>query len=103
IGGLEFNDGNVFPPAFFQAMDDFGVPYDFAALSHPYAAYPWKLDRYTTACWFKRLARTVARIHSLSGKPVMMVEASYPGRMDAGNVAPAMREFSFTPQGQASW
>ncbi len=103
IGGLEFNDGNVFPPAFFQAMDDFGVQYDYAALSHPYASYPWKLDRYTTACWFKRLARTVARIHGVSGKPVMMVEASYPGRLDVGNVAPPMRDFPFTPQGQASW
>lgn len=103
IGGLEFTPGNVFAPAFFAAMRDFGVEYDFAALSHPYPQIPWTLHNYTAACWFKRLARSVARVHDASGKPVMMVEAAYPGRTDPGIVAPPMPDFPYTPAGQAAW
>ena len=98
---LEVGTGPEFAPQFFRAMRDFGVDYDYAALSHPYAYYPWKLNRYSTVCWFKRVARTVSQIASL-GAPVMIVEASYPTD-PVGTVAEPMRDFPFTPAGQADW
>ena len=103
IGGLETTPGNVFAPAFFEAMRDFGVPFDYAALSHPYAYFPWKLDRYPAACWFKRVALTANRIQAATGKPVMMVESSYSAKIGAGVVAAPMPDFPFTPAGQAAW
>jgi arabinogalactan endo-1,4-beta-galactosidase len=103
IGGLEFSPGNVFVPAFFQAMHDFGVPFDYGALSHPYATYPWKLDRYPAACWFKRLALSFDRIGEITGKPTMMVEGDYPAATVTGIVAAPMPDFPFTATGQAAW
>jgi len=103
IAGLEFTPGNVFAPAFFQTMHDSGVPFDYAALSHPYATTPWKLDRYPAACWFKRLALTVDRIHAATGKPTMMVEGDYPATISAGIIDAPMPGFPFTPDGQAAW
>ena len=98
---LEVGTGPEFAPQFFRAMRDFGVDYDYAALSHPYAYYPWKLNQYSTVCWFKRVARTVSQIAAL-GAPVMIVEASYPTD-PVGTVAEPMRDFPFTPVGQADW
>jgi arabinogalactan endo-1,4-beta-galactosidase len=103
IGGLEFTPGNVFAPAFFQAMHDFGVPFDYAALSHPYATSPWKLEHYPAACWFKRYALAVDRIGVATGKPTMIVEADYPAATSLGVNAAPMPDFPFTPAGQASW
>ena len=103
IAGLEFTHGNVFAPAFFEAMRDLGVPFDYAALSHPYAYSPWKLDHYSKACWFKRLALTTDRISAITGKPLMFVEASYPSAPGSGIVAAPMPDFPFTETGQAAW
>jgi arabinogalactan endo-1,4-beta-galactosidase len=103
IGGLEFSPGNVFVPAFFQAMHDFGVPFDYGALSHPYATYAWKLDHYPAACWFKRLALSFDRITAVTGKPAMMVEGDYPAAVTTGIISAPMPDFSFTPAGQAAW
>ena len=103
IAGLEFTPGNVFVPAFFQAMHDAGVPFDYGALSHPYATYAWKLDRYPAACWFKRLALSFDRISAITGKPTMMVEGDYPAATVAGIVAAPMPGLPFTPAGQAAW
>jgi len=103
IGGLEFSPGNVFVPAFFQAMHDFGVPFDYGALSHPYATYQWKLDHYPAACWFKRLALSFDRIGVATGKPAMMVEGDYPAATATGIISAPMPDFPFTPAGQAAW
>ncbi len=101
ISGLEVGTGPEFAPQFFLAMRDFGVDYDYAALSHPYAYFPWKLNRYSTVCWFKRVARTVSKIAAL-GTPVMIVEASYQSN-PAQTVAEPMHDFPYTPAGQADW
>lgn len=100
---LEVGVGSQFGPDFFQAMRDFGVDYDIAAMSHPYALdnYSWKLDQYTTICWFKRVDRVVRGI-AAPGKPAMIVEASYPSNPATLQSRP-MRDFPFTPQGQADW
>lgn len=100
---LESGSGPQMGPDFFRAMRDFGVDYDIAALSQPYAqgTRPWKLDRYSTACWFKRVARAVDQI-AVPGKPVMIVEASYQAS-PATLVSAPMPDFPFTPQGQADW
>ena len=68
---LESGAGPQMGPDFFLAMRDFGVDYDIAAISHPYAqgSRPWKLDRYSTACWFKRVARAVDQIVAPLRKP----------------------------------
>ncbi len=95
--------GPQFGPEFFQAMRDFGVDYDIAALSLPYAqsAGNWKLQNYSKACWFRRLARTIDQI-AVPGKPVMIVEASYQASpVTLPNAA--MPDFPFSPQGQAAW
>ena len=100
---LEVGSGSQFGPDFFQAMRDFGVDYDIAALSHPYATVDraWKLDRYSTACWFKRVSRAVGQT-AVPGKPVMIVEASYQSD-PATLVSKPMQDFPFTQQGQADW
>lgn len=101
--GIGVGIGPDFAQDYYRAMRDFGVDYDIAGLSHPYAqgAGAWTLDRYTTACWFRRLARTVDQI-AVPGKPVMMVEASYQSD-PVGLVSKPMRDFPYTPVGQASW
>lgn len=100
---IESGTGPQFGPEFYQAMRDFGVDYDIAALSHPYAQgdRAWKLNQYTTACWFRRVARTVDQI-AVPGKPVMIVEASYQSS-PVTLVSSPMRDFPFTAQGQADW
>lgn len=100
---IESGVGPQLGPDFFRAMRDFGVDYDIAAISHPYAQNdrPWALSRYSTACWVKRIARAVDQI-AVPGKPVMMVEASYQSSPE-GLVSQPMPAFPFTPQGQADW
>jgi arabinogalactan endo-1,4-beta-galactosidase len=100
---LESGTGSQMGPDFFRAMRDFGVDYDIAAISHPYAqnSTEWSLSRYSTACWQKRFARIVDEI-AVPGKPVMMVEASYQSSPETLLSAP-MPDFPFTPQGQAAF
>jgi len=100
---LESGTGPQMGPDFFRAMRDFGVDYDIAAISHPYAQgeRPWNLSRYSSACWQKRFARIVDQI-AVPGKPVMMVEASYQSSPETLLSAP-MPDFPFTPQGQAAF
>ena len=100
---LESGTGPQMGPDFFRAMRDFGVDYDIAAISHPYAqgSRAWSLSRYSTACWQKRFARIVDQI-AVPGKPVMMVEASYQSSPETLVSAP-MPDFAFTPEGQAAF
>ncbi|TWO72397.1 DUF1583 domain-containing protein [Caenimonas sedimenti] len=99
--GVEVGVGTGFAPAFYAAMRDFGVDYDIAALSHPYAYFDWKLHRYSTMCWFKRLGQIVDRVAS-PGRPAMLVEVSYP-HDPRGLRAQPMADFPFTPAGQSGW
>nr|WP_315255702.1 glycosyl hydrolase 53 family protein [uncultured Duganella sp.] len=90
-----------FVKAFFKAMVDNGVPFDVAGLSIPYSQLPWRLNEYTTDCWFQRLQETSDYLARL-GKTTMISEASY-AQSSTGNVAAPMRDFPFTDQGQAAW
>nr|MBL8455797.1 glycosyl hydrolase 53 family protein [Zoogloeaceae bacterium] len=99
--GIQVGVGTQFAPSFFKAMRDFGVDYDIAALSNPYAYFPWSLDRYSTACWFKRLTQIVNQSAS-PGRPAMIVEASYQSDPRGLEAAP-MHAFPFSPAGQAGW
>lgn len=99
--GVQSGRGPDLGPDFYRAMREFGVDYDIAGLSMPYSAFPWSLDQYTTECWFRRLARIVDQT-AVPGKPVMFVEASYQAH-PVGQVAAPMRDFPFSPTGQAAW
>jgi arabinogalactan endo-1,4-beta-galactosidase len=100
---IESGTGPQFGPEFYQAMRDFGVDYDIAALSNPYAQgnRAWRLSEYSTACWFRRQSRIVDQI-AVPGKPVMIVEASYQNN-PATLISKPMRDFPFTPAGQSDW
>jgi arabinogalactan endo-1,4-beta-galactosidase len=103
IAGLEATHGNVFAPAFFQFMHDAAVPFDYAALSHPYAEVPGNFAHYSAACWFKHLSLSLNRLTAATGKPTMFAEASYPAANAQGIVSPPLPDFPFTPAGQAKW
>ena len=100
---VESGSGQQMGPDFFRAMREYGVDYDIAAISHPYAQgdRAWKLSHYATACWQKRVARIVDQI-AVPGKPVMVVEASYQSSPE-GLVSAPMPAFPFTEQGQADF
>lgn len=103
IAGLSFSYADVFLKGFFQAMSDYGVAYDIAALSNVYPEPGWSPPRYTTACWFQRIDETVRFIAGL-GKQAMISEGAYPST-PTNTSAPnePMPDFPFTPQGQAAW
>jgi arabinogalactan endo-1,4-beta-galactosidase len=101
IAGLAVGDGNAFPEAFFDAMVEHGVDFDYAGLSQPYAYAPWDLDRVSTECWFQRVAELTDHIGGL-GRPVVFSEASYPSD-PATTEAQPMQDWPFSPAGQARW
>jgi arabinogalactan endo-1,4-beta-galactosidase len=100
-GLAHWTPADVFTKAFFKTMIDHGVPFDHAAISLPYADFPWPLDRYTTDCWFQRLQETTDHIARL-GKKTIITEGSYP-HIDSGWTAKPMPEFPYSPSGQAAW
>lgn len=99
--GTDYYPSDVLTKAFFKTMIDQGVSFDYAALSHPYAIYHWNLHRYTTDCWIQRLQETTDYIAGL-GKQTIISEGNYPA-VDAAYNGPAMKEFPYTPAGQAGW
>lgn len=101
ITGLTVGEGNAFPLAFFRAMIDEGVLFDYAGLSHPNPVVPWNLDAYSTDCWFQRLDDLVNGLATM-GKKTIFSEAAYPSRQ-VGVQAAAMKEFPYSPAGQAAW
>jgi arabinogalactan endo-1,4-beta-galactosidase len=101
IAGTDISPADIFAKAFFQSMIANGVDFDIAALSLPYALYPWRLDSLGANCWFQRLQETTDYIAAL-GKPVQISETQYP--YDPTNqVAAPVPGFPFTQQGQAGW
>ena len=99
--GLGISPADIFVKAFFKSMVDNGVPFDFAGLSLPYAVQSWRLNEYSTNCWFQRVQETVDFIASL-GRPTLISEAAYPHRPQ-GMVGSPMKDFPFSKSGQASW
>lgn len=87
--------------AFYKAMVDNGVQFDIAGLSLPYPQGTWRLNEYTSDCWFGRIQETTDYIARL-GKKSMIVEGSY-ANSNQGIVAKPMTEFAYTDAGQAAW
>jgi arabinogalactan endo-1,4-beta-galactosidase len=91
---------DAFVPAFFEAMAEERVPYDYAALSvYPWVGEGWEGWRGTLGAW-------TARINAL-GKPVVIAETSYPLAGDPPGV-PGFAEVPlpgcpFSPEGQARY
>jgi len=89
--------------AFFAAMAEAGVPFDYAGLSY----YPW--SGYESAPpnedWRAELAAWVTGIAAL-GKQVVICEYSYPHHpvaAEPGRVVSPLPGFPFSPEGQAAW
>ncbi|WP_173135117.1 glycosyl hydrolase 53 family protein [Pseudaquabacterium terrae] len=102
IAGLSLPvPSDIFIKAFFKFMVDQGVPFDYAALSHPYLTYPGRVDEYSTDCWMQRIQETSDYIATL-GKRTMISEGNYP-RASGAYAALPMPEFPFTDSGQAGW
>jgi arabinogalactan endo-1,4-beta-galactosidase len=87
--------------AFYKAMVDNGVQFDIAGLSLPYPQGPWRVNEYTTDCWFGRMQETTDYIARL-GKKSMIVEGSY-ANSNQGMVATPMPEFPYSDAGQTAW
>lgn len=102
IAGLSLPvPSDIFTKAFFKFMVDQGVPFDIAALSHPYMDYVGRLGEYSTDCWMQRIQETTDYIATL-GKKSMISEANYP-RATGDYASAPMPEFSFSDAGQAGW
>lgn len=99
--GMDYSPSDVLTKAFFKSMVDNGVPFDYAGISHPYAVFPWNLNRYTTDCWLQRIQETSDYFASL-GKKTIIAEGSYPRRSGA-YANPPLGEFPFNDEGQAGW
>lgn len=98
---LGITPADVFVKAFYKAMVDYGVPFDIAGLSAPYPQGEWRLNEYTSDCWFGRLQETTDYIARI-GKKSMIVEGAY-GNSNQGMVAKPMTEFPYTDAGQTAW
>lgn len=101
VSSVGTTPADMFVKAFYKYMVDQGVPFDIAGLSIPYSQGSWRLDEYTSDCWFGRLQETTAYLARL-GKKSMISEASYPNA-PTGQVAKAMGEFAYSEAGQAAW
>jgi arabinogalactan endo-1,4-beta-galactosidase len=89
----------TFAVAFFQAMTDEGVEYDYAGLSY----YPSAFG----AVGASRLCETLDRLSVEVGKPVVIAEAAYPAEPMTGGFFVEWRNplpgYPLTPEGQAWW
>jgi arabinogalactan endo-1,4-beta-galactosidase len=88
-----------FAVAFFQAMTDLGVKYDYAGLSfYPSAFGPPAADRFCD---------TLDQLSAEIGKPIVIAEAAYPAEVPAGGMFADWRRplpgYPLTPEGQAWW
>jgi arabinogalactan endo-1,4-beta-galactosidase len=84
--------------AFFQAMNDFGVPYDFAGLSY----YPWTNYHPEIPIPSNCLELAVNAIAKL-GKEVVITEFDFPSRSGSNMPMQDVPGYSFTPDGQSKW
>ncbi len=101
IAGLGRSQNDIFVKNFFKAMIDFGVEFDYAGLSQPYADLPWRLDQYTPNCLFNRFQETADYLARL-GKATIFSEVSYP-RGTPGQQAAPIPGFPFTDEGQRAY
>ncbi len=86
--------------AYFRFMQEQGVPYDIAGISHPYANDPWRLNEYSGDCWMQRI-QELSDYNADLGKKTMVVEASYP-RQPGAYSAP-IADFPYSDDGQAAF
>ena len=88
-----------FASAFFRAMIDFGVEYDYMGLSH----YPTAFGLVAAA----RLQETLDRLTDDVGKPIFISEVAYPAQTPWGGPFGGWRYalpgYPITPEGQARW
>jgi arabinogalactan endo-1,4-beta-galactosidase len=84
--------------AFFQAMNDFGVPYDFAGLSY----YPWTNAHPEIPIPSNCLELAVNAIYKM-GKEVIIAEVSFPSGKTPLIPAQKVPGYPFTFDGQAKW
>jgi hypothetical protein len=102
IAGLSLPvPSDIFVKAFFKFMVDQGVPFDYAALSHPYMDFVNRVSEYSTDCWMQRIQETTDYLAVL-GKRTMISEGNYP-RLPGAYSTVAMPEFPFSDAGQAGW
>jgi arabinogalactan endo-1,4-beta-galactosidase len=103
IEGLGLTPADIFISDFFTTMVNLGVPFDVAALSHPYMQAPgWSLTQYTFACWAQRMDAVFRDIAAL-GKKGMIAEGNYENSTVDISLDDPMPGFPVTPQGQAAW
>lgn len=100
VSGFGFSRNNVAATGFFQAMVDLGVRFDIAGYSFPYMfggpAIPQPY--FAQAEFLDVLTHTSATF----GKPVQIVEFSYPASPEGTALIPASA-YPFTPEGQAAF
>ena len=101
ISGLLTSPGDLFVKSFFQTMVEQGVEFDYANILQPYPTADWSLPAYSAHAWFQRLQATVNYLASLD-KKVIFSFAAYPNNA-TNTEGESMREFPFTPAGQAAW
>lgn len=88
-----------FASAFFQAMIDLGVDYDYVGLSY----YPSAFGSLTAIQFCVTLDRLSAEV----GKPIIIAETAYPSEPPTGGLFHDWRRpvygYPLTPEGQAWW
>jgi arabinogalactan endo-1,4-beta-galactosidase len=88
-----------FASAFFQAMIDLGVDYDYIGLSY----YPSAFGSLTSI----QLCVTLDRLSAELGKPIIIAETAYPAEPPTGGLFHDWRRsvygYPLTPEGQAWW
>jgi arabinogalactan endo-1,4-beta-galactosidase len=89
----------VLASAFFGAMVDFGVDYDYMGLSY----YPSAFGVVAAS----RLCKTLDILNAEIGKPIIIAETAYPAEPPSGGLfgdwRRALPGYPLTPEGQAWW
>jgi len=88
-------------PAFFDAMVEQGVDFDYAGLSFYPGLLPAK-GEWGAGPWFQRGQALVAHLAKL-GKKTIIAETSYPHAATDASWGAPVTEFAYTPDGQAAW
>ena len=88
-----------FASAFFKAMSDFGVDYDYVGLSY----YPSAFGMVAAS----RLCETLNKLSTDIGKPIVIAETAYPAEPPSagmfGDWRRALPGYPLSPAGQACW
>ena len=86
--------------AYFRFMTEQGVPLDIAGISHPYADFPWTLNKSSTDCWMQQI-QELSDYNAALGKKTLIAEASYPRQ--PGAYSEPFIEFPYSDAGQAAF